>query len=93
MSDGNKLLSRVDCKYGAPMGRRTIKDNTSAKVRLFRVRMVDYAYDVGGAYWGMSVMPVYAAIGEGFQFFTRAMDREHAKVRIQGEFPNLRFYR
>ena len=90
--DPNKLLEKLDCKYGSPMGRRTIKDNPAAKVRLFRMKMVDSCYDVGGAYWGMGT-PIYVAIGEGFQAFTRQHSREDAKTYFKEEFPDLRFYR
>lgn len=93
MSNGNELLYKVDCSRGAPMGRPTIKDNVEAKVRLFLVRMSACgAYDPGGAYWGCG-RPLYACIGEGFQYFTRAISRKEAKATIQKNFPNLRFYR
>jgi hypothetical protein len=90
--DANKLLSQLDCKYGAPMGRRTITDDTNSKVRLFRIRMVDGAYDVGGAYWGMGT-PIYCALGDGFQVFRRAKTRDEVKKELKTEFPSLRFYR
>lgn len=93
MADPNKLLSDVSSKYGAPMGRREIRDDTAAKVRLFRVRMVDGDYDRGGAYWGGGSTPLYAAIGDGFQSFTRAKSRAEAKAAFLEEFPDLRFYR
>ena len=88
MSDGNKLLSDVSCKYGAPMGRIRIADKTDVKVRLFRMRMADGAYDVGGAYWGCGT-PLYAAIGEGFQWFTRAANRTIARKKLLEEFPDV----
>lgn len=87
--DGNKLLSDVSSKYGAPMGRRNITESTNGKVRLFRVRMVDGCYDVGGAYWGMGT-PLYAAIGDGFQYFCRAMSRSLARSQVLSEFPDLK---
>lgn len=91
--DGNKLLSDVSSKYGAPMGRPTIRDNLAARVRLFRVRFVDGDYDAGGAYWGGGGGPLYACVGDGFQTFTRADCRENAKQSILEEFPDLKFYR
>lgn len=87
--DGNKLLSNVSSRFGAPMGRRNITENTTGKVRLFRVRMVDGCYDVGGAYWGMGT-PLYAAIGDGFQYFIRAINRTIARTEILDQFPELR---
>lgn len=91
MSDGNKLLTKAYSKYGADMGRRKITDNPTAKVRLFKMRMVDSCYDVGGAYWGMGT-PLYAAIGDDFQWFTRQENRRAAKEELLKEFPNLKFY-
>jgi len=92
MSDGNKLLSKFSGVYGAPMGRRTIQGNLEAKVRLFRMRMSACgAYDAGGVYWGNG-RPIYACIGEDFQYFIRANSRAEAKAAIKEEFPDLRFY-
>lgn len=88
--DGNTLLKQVDGKFGAPMGRRNITDNPTATVTLFRLRVVDECYDVGGAYWGMSEdNPVYGAIGEGFEHFQWAKTLADAKVALLKEFPEL----
>ena len=92
MSDGNKLLTDVSSKYGAPMGRRSHTDNTAEKVRLFRVRLDSGGYDSGGAYWGFG-NPLYCAMGEEFERYLRANDREDAKARLLAEFPDLKFYR
>ena len=35
--DGNKLLSKCDCRYGAPLGRGIRGENPVGRVRLFRV--------------------------------------------------------
>lgn len=91
--DGNKLLTNVSSKFGAPMGRRAIEDDTAAKVRLFRVTFIDGDYDMGGAYWGGGGGPLYAAIGDGFQAFRRAKSREEAKKKLLEKYPDLRFYR
>ena len=49
----NKIITKVDCKYGAPMGRNNIGIRPSdKKIYDCKVRFVDYAYDFGGAYWG-----------------------------------------
>jgi hypothetical protein len=93
LGDGNKLLTDVPCKYGAPKGRARITTNQSAKVQLFRVRFVSGDYDRGGAYWGGGGCPLYAAIGDGFQDFVRAFSRWDAKAKMQFQYPNLRFYR
>ena len=85
-----KLLSKLDCKYGAPIGRPTIRDNPEAKVNLFRVELPQ-GYDYGGAYWGWGEEPLYAAIGEGFQAFYNAKNRHEAKEKLLKDFPQLKF--
>ncbi len=89
MIDGNTLLSTVNGSRGAPMGRRTIDDNQESTVTLFRMRMVDECYDIGGAYWGMGT-PMFAAIGDGFQHFLRAENLEDAKAELLEEYPDLK---
>ena len=88
MIDGNTLLSDVGSKFGAPMGRSTIEDNPKATVTLFRVRFVDGDYDCGGAYWGGGT-PIYAAIGDDFQYFVRAKTLDEAKTQILDSYPDL----
>lgn len=64
----DKIITKVNGKYGAPMGRynvgtqpvtitsgpnnRIVKKN-QIKVFDCAVPMIDMAYDKGGAYWGM----------------------------------------
>lgn len=93
--DGNRLLSNVSCKYGAPMGRRSITDNQSAKVRLFRIIPVDGDYDRGGAYWGFGprVNPLFCAMGDGFEYYLRADNHAEAKAELLDAYPDLKFYR
>jgi len=88
MIDANTLLSDVGSSRGAPMGRRNIEDNPKATVTLFRMRMVDDCYDVGGAYWGMG-NPMYAAVGEGFEFYQRAESLAAAKTELLNSYPDL----
>lgn len=46
-------LSRVSCKYGAPMGRFSDKTDAATNVSVSRLAMTsDGVYDIGGAYWG-----------------------------------------
>ena len=91
MDDPNKLLTPVSGKYGAPMGRNRISDNPESTVTLFRVLMVDGDYDRGGAYWGggEGIQPLYAAIGDGFQWFARANTLHDARSLLSAEFPKL----
>ncbi len=90
--DANKLLENFDCSRGAPMGRQSILINLESKVQAFKVRIYDGCYDMGGAYWGMGV-PLYAAIGDDFQAFTRSNSRKEAVKDFASRFPNLKFYK
>lgn len=97
----------VNCKYGAPMGRRS--DNLSGLIvepydppfTLRRIRLTDGGcYDSGGAYWG-SGQPLYwwaITITEGettdeCSGFMRACGRGNAKAQIRALHPHARFYR
>ncbi len=98
-----RTLSNVSSKYGATMGRR---DNipsdihTVGKLHLVRMRMVDGAYDTGGAYWGCGhplTGYMYWAYGETeteqVDIFIRAQQRHHAKELIKKQIPQAKFYR
>lgn len=48
------IIHPVNCRYGAPMGRSGIGDvPLDKKIYDCAVPMIDGAYDVGGAYWGI----------------------------------------
>ncbi len=83
------------CPRGAPMGRDESKEYAGAPVRCFRLRMVDYDYDDGGAYWGgwsESTGAVYCATdGSDFRLFTRAKTREDAKAKFLKREPTIRW--
>lgn len=64
----NRVITPVNCQYGAPMGRANvgthppaitsgrndaIRAKNQVKVYDKRVPMIDGAYDRGGAYWGI----------------------------------------
>ena len=52
----SKIITDVNCKYGAPMGRcgeGTESDAEGKTVFDCFVPMSDSAYDAGGAYWGI----------------------------------------
>lgn len=88
-----RQLPDVDCKYGAPMGRPSYCNNEMAKVRLFRVNMIDCgAYDEGGAYWGIGT-PLYCAKADGVMLFRRANSRAEAKASVLANHPGLTFFR
>jgi hypothetical protein len=97
-----KQFSDVSSKYGAPMGRRSYCGEPTAKVHLFRVRLVGGDYDDGGAYWGgYPSPPLYCAraldstddCSGGVQLFVRAKNRDDAKRQILEDYPDLRFFR
>ena len=63
-----RVVTQLSCKYGAPMGRPNVGKQPATitsgrngriykshqtKVYDKRVPMVDGAYDIGGAYWGI----------------------------------------
>lgn len=51
----NKIITKVNTQYGAPMGRLNVGDKPSG-VKIFDCAVPmgsDGAYDKGGAYWGI----------------------------------------
>ena len=78
MATINMIIDPVDCRRGAPMGRRNVGTRPKDK-RVFdcRVPMTDGgAYDKGGAYWGIGV-PLRVAYTKDLSFikFYRAHER------------------
>lgn len=51
----DKILCKLDCKYGVPMGRRSIgTQNPPIHKKLFDCAVpLNQGYDKGGAYWGI----------------------------------------
>ena len=50
----DKIITKVNCEYGAPMGRND-EGNKPTDKKIFDCRVnlpYDGAYDKGGAYWG-----------------------------------------
>ncbi len=84
-------LSKVDCKFGAPMGRRSDIE-VYGKVRLERVRLNQGGYDSGGAYWGSGEPLFRAEDSEGNQYFLRGKNRAAAKKFLSDMF-EVTFYR
>jgi hypothetical protein len=75
---------KVNCRFGAPMGRHesTVAD-PGEKVSLFRVNLDSGGYDDGGAYWGFG-QPLYCARGtDSFLIFTRAICRYKAAKKME----------
>jgi hypothetical protein len=75
-------ISNIVNRYGACMGRASSKLSRDGRVYCQKMRMVDGAYDVGGAYWGCG-NPLIGCMYvlqdcEGNQAFVRATSREKA---------------
>ncbi|QBJ04498.1 hypothetical protein HOV23_gp075 [Pseudomonas phage Lana] len=100
-------LSDVSCARGAPMGRRNILEapaNFTGTLHLNLMKMVDYCYDTGGAYWGAPTSLTgwmyrawyYADVGDEvvhIEMFIRAVTRRAAKQQVLKGFPKARFYK
>ncbi len=50
----NRVITKVNTKYGAPMGRADIGTKPTDKTKVYnkRVQLIE-GYDNGGAYWGI----------------------------------------
>ena len=87
----SKQFEKVDCRYGAPMGRPEILNDFSGKARCFKINLDSGGYDDGCCYWGFgsSYTSLYCATNEngflkdGFLMFTRATNRKEAKKIFQ----------
>lgn len=87
---------------GAQMGRRnTLPEHSQrslpCKLRLVRMRMVDYGcYDTEGAYWGQGA-PLYRAVGDcgdvQAEIFVRGTTRAEAKAHVREFLKGATFYR
>lgn len=101
------VLPQVNCKYGAPMGRRDnlpTEDHPAAigtqKVHLQCMYLSDGVYDSGGAYWGcqrgFSMYWFHTEATDeklGIDIFIRALGREDAKKRVRCDYPQMKFYK
>jgi hypothetical protein len=88
------LTPRVNCQYGAPLGRHTSGGIPAGRFYLKRIPLDSGGYDPGGAYWGLG-MPLYGyADSEGaIEDFIRAESRNHAKFKILCKYPTATFFR
>lgn len=88
---------RVNCAYGAPLGRRDGRGDpdTAGPFYLRRVPLDSGGYDRGGAYWGHGA-PLYGYESRSdpdAQGYLRAKSREDAKRQVREDYPNARFFR
>lgn len=97
-----RTLQKIECKYGAPMGRRNYIPtdiNTVGKLHLEKLQWIDGDYDYGGAYWGCGGrgQNIYWAYGdtnaEQVDVFVRAVGRNQAKEMVREIIANAKFYR
>ncbi len=99
-------LSKVNCKYGAPLGRQNLIPNPNATVKLHMVKLrwVDGDYSEDGTYWGQTKGEhIYWARGEYYEeglsqnvdycVFVRAKSRVEAKELVRESVPNARFFK
>lgn len=99
--DINKLLqeSPAYSARGANMGRPDYRGDPDRSYKFFmqRIRMHDYAYDAGGAYWGGPSNLYCAWVKDeedgDVRVFVRAGSRNEAKTKVRGDYPNSAFYR
>jgi hypothetical protein len=96
---GNRICT------GAQMGRRNslpADRNATVKLALRKLKLVDYDYDQGGAYWGFTKgTAIYRAFGwvnhgetneETVEMFVRAKSRRDAKDQVLESLPEARFF-
>lgn len=89
----------VNCRYGAPMGRRshdggyTVNEN-AAPMHLVKIRIDSGGYDSGGAYWGIGDPVFYfEAHVTDIRGYVRARDRTAAKAEVRSIHPAAKFFR
>lgn len=78
-------FSKVNGRYGAPMGRRNTGHapiDEPKSVRLFKVRLDSGGYDDGGAYWGRGQSIYCATDGADYFATVRADSRLRAIVDL-----------
>jgi hypothetical protein len=51
----DKIITKVNCSYGAPMGRGEVGESPIDNTKVYDCRVPMYydGYDRGGAYWGL----------------------------------------
>jgi hypothetical protein len=94
-------LPKACSQYGASMGRSNViaEPDEIIKFHIYRMRMVDGDYDIGGAYWGggHEVPPMWHAYGDGpeqrNEMFVRGWTRDEVKLKVIEDFAFAKFYR
>lgn len=102
-----EALSDVGSAWGSSMGRRDITEARlyfEGVIHLTLMKMVDFCYDTGGAYWGapsakhgwMYRAWYYGEVAGDLQhieMFVRGVTRRAAKLKVLERFPKARFYK
>lgn len=84
--------SKIDCRYGAPMGQRGTKKSPCGRVRCFKVNLNSGGYADNGVYWGSGPPALYCADDDnGFQEFVRAESRDIAMLLFKLKHPDVVF--
>jgi hypothetical protein len=91
------LTPKVNCQYGAPMGRKSWNDNAGApytgKMYLRHAPLDSGGYDAGGAYWGTGRrVYLYATADDSINGSLRAYDRPDAMEQVRALHPNVTFF-
>lgn len=98
-------LEKLNCKYGAPLGRPNKPEHHGYKAvpdaphkfSLQKIKLDRGGYDSGGAYWGFRHPgeSLYWAVNENetVERWFDAKSRDDAKRILREEFPNCTFFR
>jgi hypothetical protein len=89
------IVTPVDSRHGAPMGRNTgaFIDTCVGKLYLRRIYLDSGGYDAGGAYWGLGE-PIYECQDQdGNSITLRARNQADAKRQIAQEWKGAVFYK
>lgn len=83
---------KVNCKFGAPMGRGSSQGGPDAAhvLHLRGLHIDSGGYDNGGAYWGTGA-PMFHIQGEEVEHFIRSHNRDNAKAWVLEQYPNATF--
>lgn len=98
MTQPHDPTPKVNCRYGAPMGRPTRAQGdvlpSDPPMYLRRIPIDSGGYDRGGAYWGLG-QPLYWACNHDadVELFFRAPNRVSAMLMVREDYPDARFYR
>ena len=86
-------LSKVNCTYGAPMGRTECQPlSTKGVITVRQVAINDGGYDSGGAYWGLPNNLYHCTNEEGLSVFFRGVNSNRVKEKLLKLYPEATFH-